>query len=30
VPLEDAEELLQYKGEKQMARAALTARQEAR
>ena len=30
VPLEDAEELLQYKGEKQMAAAALTARQEAR
>jgi len=30
VPLDDAEELLQYKGEKQMAAAALTARQEAR
>lgn len=30
VPLEDAEELLQYRGEKQMAAAALTARREAR
>jgi len=30
VPLDDAEDLLQYKGEKQMAAAALTARQEAR
>jgi 8-oxo-dGTP pyrophosphatase MutT (NUDIX family) len=30
IPLEDAEELLQYKGEKQMAAAALTARRQAR
>jgi 8-oxo-dGTP pyrophosphatase MutT (NUDIX family) len=30
VPLDDAERLLQYKGERQMAAAALTARQEAR